>query len=103
LGWVHIATVYSAKEKKIRFFIDGELDAESDWGGNEGVLDPGRIGSWSDGGREWQGMFDEFIIFNVALGQEDIKTLMENGFEGTLSVQPVGKITTTWGGVKAGY
>ncbi len=35
--WIHIATAYSATEKKIRFYINGELDNEADWGGNPGV------------------------------------------------------------------
>ncbi|MBI1924786.1 LamG domain-containing protein [Candidatus Poribacteria bacterium] len=101
--WIHIATAYSAKEKKIRFYINGELDAENNWGGNEGVLDVARIGSWSGGGREWQGILDDFIIFNIVLPQEDIKTLMNDGLEKTLSVQPWSKMTTTWGSIKVGY
>ena len=28
--WVHVTTAYSAKGKKIRFFINGELDIEND-------------------------------------------------------------------------
>ena len=101
--WIHIATAYSAQEKKIRFYINGELDAENNWGGNPGVLDVARIGSWSGGGREWQGLLDEFVIFNIVLPPDDVKTLMNDGLDKVLSVHPDGKIATTWGSVKATY
>ena len=32
-------TVYSAKEKKIWFYVNGKLDVENKWGGNPGILD----------------------------------------------------------------
>lgn len=98
--WHHLATVYSAKEGWVRFYVDGQLDVEREWGDLSAVLGPGRIGSWSDGGREWQGMFDEFVIFNVALEEDDIQTLMENGIEGIFSVEPAGKVATIWGKIK---
>ncbi len=97
--WIHIATAYSAIEKKIRFYINGELNAESDWGGNPGVLDPGKIGSW-DNQRHWQGLFDEFIIFNTVLSEDDINSVMNDGLESGLAVDPKEKVTVTWGSLK---
>ncbi|RKU30430.1 hypothetical protein C6497_04395 [Candidatus Poribacteria bacterium] len=97
--WIHIATAYSATEKKIRFYINGELNAERDWGGNPGVLDPGKIGSW-DGQRHWQGMFDEFIVFNTVLSEDDVKALMNDGLESGLAVDAKEKIAVTWGSLK---
>lgn len=97
--WIHIATAYSAKEGKIRFYINGELDAESDWGNNPGVLDPGRIGDWN-GSRQWQGLLDEFVIFNTVLSEDDIKSVMNDGIEGGLAVDPKEKLAVTWGSLK---
>ncbi len=97
--WIHIATAYSAEEGKIRFYINGELDAESDWGNNPGVLDPGRIGDWG-GSRQWQGLLDEFIIFNTVLSEDDIKSVMNDGIEGGLAVDPKEKLAVTWGSLK---
>ena len=97
--WVHIATAYSAPEKKIRFYINGELDIENDWGGNPGILDPARIGDWGQL-RQWEGLIDEFIIFNTVLSEDDIQAVMNNGFETTLAVDAKGKLTTTWGNLK---
>ena len=97
--WIHIATVYSAKEKKIRFFINGELDIENDWGGNPGVLDPARIGDWNQS-RQWEGLIDEFIIFNTALSEDDIQAVMNDGLETTLAVDAKEKLAVTWGSLK---
>ena len=97
--WIHIATAYSAIEKKMRFYINGELDNELDWGGNPGVLDPGRIGDWGNS-RQWQGMIDEFIILNTVASEGDIKSLMNDGYETSLAVDPKEKIAVTWGSLK---
>ena len=99
--WVHIATAYSAPEKKIRFYINGELDVENDWGGNPGILDPARIGDWGQS-RQWEGLIDEFIIFNTALTENDVQAVMNDGFETTLDVDAKGKLAVTWGLLKSG-
>ena len=98
--WHHLATVYSGTQGWLRFYIDGKLDVENKWGGNPAVLKAGRIGSWDGGGREWQGMFDDFIILNVALSEADIQNLINKGVSG---VEPMNKLTTNWGCVKTGY
>ena len=98
--WVHVATAYSATEKKIRFYINGELDAERSWGGNPGVLDPGRIGDWG-GSRQWEGMLDEFVIFDAFLDEGDVQDVMNNGLETNVTaVDPKAKLATTWGNIK---
>lgn len=97
--WVHIATAYSATEKKIRFYVNGELDIENDWGGNPGVLDPARIGDWNQS-RQWEGLIDEFIIFNTALDEDDIQAVMNDGLETTLAVDAKQKLAVTWGSLK---
>lgn len=98
--WRHLATVYNSKGGWIRFYVDGKLDIENKWGGNPAVLGPARIGSWDGGGREWQGIFDELIIFSVALDEDDIQTIMNKGLKGVQSVEPTGKITIIWGRIK---
>jgi hypothetical protein len=98
--WHHIATVYSDKTKKIQFYVDGQLDVETAWGENTGIIGPARIGSWDGGGRDWQGTFDEFIIFKVALTENDVKDLMSNSLNPTSSVESKDKLTTAWGSLK---
>ena len=101
--WRHIATVYNSGEAWIRFYVDGELDVERPWGGNPAVIGPARIASWDGGGREWQGMMDDFIFFSTALEEDDVQALMNEGFAGEQSVEPTGKLATNWGSVKTGY
>lgn len=101
--WIHLAVAYSSAEETVRVYFDGKLDAEGKWGPLAGEFGPGRIGSWDGGGREWEGMFDEMILFNVSLDEENIKMLMDNGLEGALSVEAMNKITTIWGKLKVGY
>ena len=98
--WFHLAVAYSSNDESVRVYFDGELDAEGKWGPLPGEFGPGRIGSWSGGGREWEGMFDEMILFDVALEEADIQALMDNGLDATLSVDPVDKVATLWGQIK---
>ena len=67
-----------------------------------GEFGPGRIGSWDGGGREWEGLFDEMLLFDVALEEDDIISLMDNGLEATLAVEAAGKLGTIWGEIKSG-
>jgi len=100
--WFHIAVAYSSNEESVRVYFDGELDAEGKWGPLPGEFGPGRIGSWDGGGREWEGMFDEMILFDVALAEADIQMLMEDGLEAALAVEPADKLATNWGEIKSG-
>ena len=100
--WFHLAVAYSSNDEEVRVYFDGELDAEGKWGPLPGAFGPGRIGSWDGGGREWEGLFDEMLLFDVALAEEDIQSLMDNGLEATLAVEPAGKLTTNWGKLKSG-
>lgn len=98
--WIHLAVAYSSTDQNVRVYFDGELDAEGKWGPLPGEFGPGRIGSWDGGGREWQGLFDEMILFDVSLKEDDITNLMENGFEGALAVEATNKAATIWGKIK---
>ena len=48
----------------------------------------------------FSGDIDEVAIFNVALPEDDIKSLM-NGLTNVIAVSPLGKAATTWGTLKA--
>jgi hypothetical protein len=98
--WHHVAVAYNSKEGKVRVYFDGELDLENDWGALPGTFAPGRIGSWDGGGREWQGMFDEVLLFNVSLEEDDIRNLMDKGLMVVLNVDLTGRLTTTWANVR---
>jgi len=45
-------------------------------------------------------MIDEVVIFNVALEENDIQTLMNVGLSSVLAVSDAGKLATTWSNIK---
>ena len=51
------------------------------------------------------GIIDEVAIFNVALTEKNIQTVMESGLQkiisGQLAVGPSGKLTTFWGKIRS--
>ena len=51
-------------------------------------------------GQYYSGQFDEIAFFNLALTEDDIKTLMTRGLKSALAVYPAGKLATTWGNIK---
>ena len=98
--WHHLAVAYSSKKGTVQVYFDGKLDAEGKWGPHPGAFGPGRIGSWSGGGREWEGLFDEMIIFNTPLAKADIQRLMNKGLEAELGVDSMAKLSTIWAQIK---
>ena len=50
--------------------------------------------------RYTEGIIDDVALFDVALEEEDMKELMDNGVETAAAVEPVNKLTTTWGRIK---
>ena len=99
--WYHYAGTYDGST--VRAYMDGELMAESACEG--AIADSGidvLIGM-RPGGDQFNGILDEVAIFNKALTQDDIQTIMEQGLSKVLStaVEPSGKLTTTWGRIKS--
>ena len=61
------------------------------------------VGGSPESGRWVKGIIDEVAFFNVALGEDDIKDIMNNGLPealGITAVEPGGKLTTIWGAIK---
>ncbi|MEZ5327516.1 MAG: LamG domain-containing protein [Verrucomicrobiales bacterium] len=85
--WHHSAVVYSAREKTIQFYLDGELDNETPWGGNPALLGEGRIGAWDGGGRGFEGLLDEVTFLNYAATSDEVKAVMDNSLSGIGSFQ----------------
>ncbi|MGQ9607953.1 MAG: LamG domain-containing protein [bacterium] len=103
--WHHAAVTYDMK--KILVYLDGKSYTKVAFG-LEGGIDPLQneagvtFGATNVSGTEpVQGIIDEVGIFNQALSEEDIKSIMQNGLErGALSVKPIGKLATVWGNIK---
>jgi len=98
-AWIHLAMIYNGEE--IAIYVNGEADVAMPASGvieaSDGEL---RIGRGAPGGY-FTGIIDEVGIFRVALSQDEIKAIMNNGLSVFLPVKPQGKLTNTWGSIKA--
>ena len=100
--WVHIAIVYSAPQKNVKFYVNGVLENEGKYTAvGPAILGPARIGSWDGGGRDYEGEIDEFVIFDSILEEKDVQTLIDKGLDKIWSVEPGNKVTTMWGSIRS--
>lgn len=92
--------VGSQSTKTAWMYINGELDAEAEAGG-DARMDFGTqgmsIASNQGNANFFNGCIDEFKIWSVALTAEEVKANMER----TLAVEARGKLTATWARLKA--
>ena len=99
--WHFIAGTFDGE--KVKLFVDGEFTVEV-----AQTIEPRpnaeifTVGAYSGGaGNSPNGMIDEVAVYNRALSEDELKKLMEEGLKGILAVRHPGKLTTTWGHVKA--
>ncbi len=98
--WHHTAMIVDRGKKQMITYLDGGDEKKADIATIKSVTDalPVTIG----GG--FNGSIDEVAIFNETLTVDDINNIMKNGLEATVdaaSVEPVDKLATTWGTLKA--
>ena len=101
--WHHLAATVSSEGMDL--YVDGKLDTAlggvSSISASDSTVTIGAPNSngWGTG---FNGLIDEVAVFNVALLEEDILTLMKKGLKKTLitAVSPSGKLATTWGDLK---
>ncbi len=63
-----------------------------------------RIGRGEGTAYQLHGLMDEILIANVALDESDVKSIMNQGLEGTtglIAVFPPDKLATTWASIKS--
>jgi len=101
--WHHIAG--TASKKFTRVYIDGEVTEKAGAFANHGSsafkVNIGGCGVYDPTGNWFTGLLDEVAIFHVALEDDDIKTIMNDGFSKMLAVFPAGKLATSWGRIKS--
>ena len=101
--WLYMTATYDG-ENTIRIYENAEIiGTVGDLGGPPPKDDsPVNIGGWTNNTSETlNGMLYDVAIFSVALSEDDIKDLMDNGIAGLLPVEPADKLTTTWGSIKS--
>ncbi|MDQ1318480.1 MAG: LamG protein [Candidatus Poribacteria bacterium] len=98
--WHHVAASYDMKVSKL--YIDGKLDAQGNFTVKPNVTDVQFIiGRTANGSYKYVGMTDEVGLFNKALSEEDINSVMTNGLKLATAVNPETKLATTWADVKS--
>ena len=97
--WRHFASTYDGKT--LTYYLDGKLVINYPKTGKllpcKGAL---TIGYRSNDGTRWSGALDEIGVFNKVLSEAEITNIMNNGYAGFLAVEPIGKLTVTWGDLK---
>jgi hypothetical protein len=72
-NWKHIAVVYDAEGKLVKFYINGKLNSTKKY--NKSILanlDNFQIGGWHDGGRNFSGKLDDIRIYGRLLSEKEI-------------------------------
>lgn len=78
--WVHLATVYDATARTVRFYLNGDFDKET----RQAVAHPAKLGSaqignWDRHDRKLSGRVDELFIFGRTLSDTEVQDLYEAG------------------------
>ena len=107
--WHHVAALWDGEE--FRIYLDAkEIGAgvtTANIGRNPLSDKPLLIGIYLATGQHGQwgaflgAIIDDVAIFNVALDDDDIETLMNDGLKTAADIEPSGKLTTTWADIKA--
>ncbi len=97
--WGHYAFVFDGEGNVTGYYngTEGETVADS-YTFTELGIGANFLDQW---GQYFSGRFDEIAFFSVALTEDDIKIVMTKGLKSALAVYPAGKLTTTWGNIKA--
>ena len=101
--WHHIAAV--ATTKFARVYLDGKGGTEArkdikNHGSSDFNVNIGGCGIWDGAGNWFTGAMDEVAIFHAALKDDEVKAIMEDGFNRMLNVAARGKLAVKWGDVK---
>jgi hypothetical protein len=102
--WTHVAATYDGANAVV--YINGEIDkAEAQTGALLTTDNPVYVaGSQFWVPRFLDGLMDDAAVFNVALSQDDIKSLMDNGLTDAIAapsaVSSRSKLVATWAQLK---
>ena len=103
--WLYMTATYDGVSTMTLYEDGVEIGSAADVGGPPPVgASDVILGGWQDNTSELiDGMLDEIVLFSVAISVDDIQTLMDKGIErglGITPVEPLGKLTATWGSIK---
>jgi hypothetical protein len=98
--WQHVAVAWNPKEFWT-VYLDGEVLIDYPKQDDELVPneDPLLIGTELNMKRYYNGVVDEWALFDRGLTQDEVKEIM-GGIESLMGVEPSTKLTTTWGAIR---
>jgi hypothetical protein len=105
--WHHLAAVASGESTIV--YVDGEIGAQGGPAGPETsdfTVNIGGCGICDATGNWYTGVMDDVAIFQMALEEDDIKKIMNDGLLESLGMAAVcreGKLATSWGKLKTEY
>jgi hypothetical protein len=100
--WYHVANVYDGS--KVIIYVNGEMKVSQAVAGF--ALVDQQQSAWfatDNGGLASACIEDDIGIFNTALTEENVKTIMNNGIArgiGMVAVEVAGKLPSFWGNIK---
>lgn len=78
--WVHLAAVYDADNKTVRFYLNGKFDGEAKLSqAFPARLGPAQIGNWNTNDRTLSGRIDEMLILGRAMSDGEMERLFTAG------------------------
>ena len=78
--WMHLATVYDAGAKIVRFYLNGRFDKETRQSiAHPAKLGAAQIGNWDRQDRKLSGRVDELLLLGRAMTDAEIGALFEAG------------------------
>ncbi len=101
--WHHVAASYDDSEGKLTAYVDGEVLETVKASGKalDNTFAALHIGKPNNVDNYYfKGIIDEVAVFNAALDQVDINSIMTKGLEEALAVSPAGRLTVIWGALK---
>jgi hypothetical protein len=99
--WFHVVGTYDGVNRKM--YINGTQEqSESETRALKSTKAKLYMGAENTSkAYPFKGTIDEVAVFNVALNESDINTVMTQGWAAIAAVFPSGKLTTTWAAIKA--
>ncbi len=104
--WHHCVLVFPDDADSVQDFhlyVDGILQEKI---GNDrdmntdGATQEINVGARLTGHHFLYGLMDELAIFSVAIDEKQVNAIMEDGLHATVSVDPQGKLATSWARIK---
>lgn len=105
--WIHIAGIFDSAAGQMKIYMNGQLMDTHNLTGFVNGTQNSAIGAQGDPNGAFSdfhnGMIDDVALFNVALTEQDLQTIMNKGLKESLGMVAVvlsGKLTTTWANIK---